>query len=1438
MALRLYRGSLDSDMIDSCLDEIEKDKLSKHIVIIPEHYSYEMEHRMVERFGVIGLNNIEVLTPHQMAVNYLNTDNTRYLNPAGKQMLVVCAVNSCLDDEDVSDGIKSIISRRSFAGSIVSLISEFKRHMITPEILRSCAEAQLNEKSGIGHEHLAEKLFAAAEVYGRYDELLGEKQYIDSDDDALRLAEKITADIPEGKILGDREERLALKKEELRKLTAELKEIYNEIGDPEELIGRAEELEAADARLAELLSRAQEERDALDSAKAETVDEKAELRKKKTAATRALNNAKKDLEAADEELKTAKAAAYEVRSRCGGIPEKINQLRAEMDIIRSEAAIKKKVIIHGGTRVWFMCFDEYLPHHMQLIRAAAAASKETTVCLNYVKSDDVYSVTDEEMRRRELDRKFGSVFDRNDIEGLRGKAEEIYKSYDVYSEEAAPVSVNNIRRDAAIYSVMEKSYMKLLAEKPETERFFSSNNVVRRSPEVDFLVRHYGFFERYRGKTREIEIAECENPHREIEYAAETIHTLVRESEQRYKRAMKRKGENRDYYAEDMSAALNEVKELLGSALGADDENAVYELMEWLGIGRPRRPVESDLIRYRDIGILFGGAADYTHILDSIFTEHDIQYFADEKIILSEHPIAVQLLSVFDIFESDWSYEAMFRFLNAGFIFEKKTGHHGEYISRLDAGEIARLDNYVVRYDIRGRRLWEREWEFYGEIFGMIWDGTEAGQEDRLENEKVNALRKSVCAPLVRLLPRSAEEKKTAAAHVEAMYEFLRDIFMYEGLTEDVRRFEKREAPGAVQTAQQFSQIWNKLLEILNQINVTMGDMEITFTSFGEYLRAGLSQCEIRTIPSSLDAVYTGTVERSTSSPVRKLFVMGAVSGTYPEPASYDGFFTDIDRSYIRSYGDGKIDLAPTKTEQRTKQRYKVFKAIRTAAESVSVTYPSQDNDGKSVRTSAFVSDIKEMFGIDKQNAFPQDAADESNITSEYAARRGLVINSAAPLSRLSPAWRSVYRCLRDSGKHDKALEQIALASSFYSRPPRIMPETAEELYSRRIFRGDKDTGEIGRIYSATRLDSYASCPMQYFMQYGLRLAEEVKAGMQANEVGTYVHKLVSEVCAEVYTNDEGLTDRENEERCSRAWHELDEEQLKEYISDKIEETQTQLSESVPDYHMRRRVMHRIKDTVTRSSVNVLRSLKQGKFVLKATELSVDNVRLAPDKKVYINGAVDRVDEFRYTDGERSENLLRIIDYKTGNTDFSVTDIENGRNMQLVIYAIAAAMQYEQEDGSGIPYSLSGIYYQHMRDRYRTVGGFGAEDGNEKEIYLDGVTYLPAKDGTDADRQKRGAILDAIDESENYIGLSEFTPGSGGKKAKTEAERDKLIERVKENIMGIDKEIMSGRILPMPYSGGRDSDACGFCRFKDICSFERSKTKRRKSNTASFGGEN
>lgn len=59
--------------------------------------------------------------------------------------------------------------------------------------------------------------------------------------------------------------------------------------------------------------------------------------------------------------------------------------------------------------------------------------------------------------------------------------------------------------------------------------------------------------------------------------------------------------------------------------------------------------------------------------------------------------------------------------------------------------------------------------------------------------------------------------------------------------------------------------------------------------------------------------------------------------------------------------------------------------------------------------------------------------------------------------------------------------------------------------------------------------------------------------------------------------------------------------------------------------------------------------------------------------EVFIRGKIDRVDEGIRADGRK---VFRVIDYKTGSTQFSLSDIRNGINMQLFIYALAAMKFY------------------------------------------------------------------------------------------------------------------------------------------------------------------
>ena len=163
------------------------------------------------------------------------------------------------------------------------------------------------------------------------------------------------------------------------------------------------------------------------------------------------------------------------------------------------------------------------------------------------------------------------------------------------------------------------------------------------------------------------------------------------------------------------------------------------------------------------------------------------------------------------------------------------------------------------------------------EVFEAVWDEDEPKEEESEELERVNAVRMTVIKPFLKLAS-ALRDKKRADASDSAFYariltEFLEEIGLYEGLKEDIKKLESYEPDmeNPHTAARRLAQIWTEILDVANQVVVTAADEKMRFKAFGDSIAAGLSKCEIRIIPTSLDAVYTGTPERSTSSRVKAL---------------------------------------------------------------------------------------------------------------------------------------------------------------------------------------------------------------------------------------------------------------------------------------------------------------------------------------------------------------------------------------------------------------------------------------------------------------------------------------------------------------------------------------------------------------------------------------
>ena len=188
MFVNFIGGGVGSGKTRFCADlmrrTLEKNPRDRCIMLVPDQLSYTAEKTISELLGGTGPNGAEVMTLSRFISRVLNPDPNRYLTPSGKQMLIYeAAAEQEKKEHRIFNGC---LFREGFLEKLSELMVEMSRYCITPEILTEQAE---KVKSGM----LQEKLFALSDIQKSYQLLLDDR-FLDSADDLLRLAEKISSE--------------------------------------------------------------------------------------------------------------------------------------------------------------------------------------------------------------------------------------------------------------------------------------------------------------------------------------------------------------------------------------------------------------------------------------------------------------------------------------------------------------------------------------------------------------------------------------------------------------------------------------------------------------------------------------------------------------------------------------------------------------------------------------------------------------------------------------------------------------------------------------------------------------------------------------------------------------------------------------------------------------------------------------------------------------------------------------------------------------------------------------------------------------------------------------------------------------------------------------------------------------------------------------------
>ncbi len=811
--------------------------------------------------------------------------------------------------------------------------------------------------------------------------------------------------------------------------------------------------------------------------------------------------------------------------------------------------------------------------------------------------------------------------------------------------------------------------------------------------------------------------------------------------------------------------------------------------------------------RYSEIGMMCGDLENYADIIETVFSKYHIPYFIDMKKNITNHPIIMAVMSIFSIFTQGWSYDAVFSYIRTGF-------------SALTDAEADALENFVLAHGIRGEKKWcEKDWEYRNQgIFDAAYD--KEAPDFSAEYEFINGIRRKLTAPFIRF-KNSFDGRKTIREICAALFSMLdEDLNMPYKIKMKAEQF---RAEGKNDESEQFLKLWDIFVSLLDQAVAVMGDDHCGFERFGEIILAGFSKYEIGIIPSSADRISIGTVDRSRSINIKEMIIIGASNKNIPKSEENRTLFSDAERKKLT---DGGLEIDGGKREALFDEQFKIYKALTSAKERLYISWPTSDWEGGEMRPAEFINDIKRRF--------PDISIDDNLLGDNIECYFNAPADSV--FSHMLAGWTEG----KDS-RFDKIMDWYRENPEFKERT-----EYAESLrdYKRKAGRLEHSTVAAlygsNPLYSISSLETFAKCPFQYFMKYGICAKPQKIWKVENYDVGNFIHYYIDKFCRAVESERKDDTLAETK----RVWNMCDDEKCAEIIASLIGEARERLLKSGITARLEHMVSM-IEKSLKKAAENIIKSLCSGEFSLYQTELDFDDfvIRAESGENIRIRGFIDRIDLFAMGD----EVYIRVIDYKTGSKKFDLTELYNNAEFQLFIYAQAAAKIYSAKfagENAEKNIRIAGVLYFSIHDDYKFVDTF--KDSSKIEGHLDNMKKL---DGIIVDDTEKLTISQYMDRELLQTNKSEFfNVGLTVKNKKSQMSAksmvitpenfNKICAFVNKNAADIHEKIMSGDISIYPYDAKKDKCVCDWCDFSDICMFDAESSEYRRKEKFMSGNGN
>lgn len=780
---------------------------------------------------------------------------------------------------------------------------------------------------------------------------------------------------------------------------------------------------------------------------------------------------------------------------------------------------------------------------------------------------------------------------------------------------------------------------------------------------------------------------------------------------------------------------------------------------------------------YRDIAVIAGDLGSYSSLIEEIFEEYEIPVFMDQTRKITLNPFIEYIRSAVQIHVKQFSYEAMFHYLRSG-------------MANVDRETVDKLENYCLAYGVKGKRAWSALFCSSKDDGKNLSDYSKKQKEKRQQElDELNNAREKIMTGLLLLKSGKQKVKKQA----EQLYQFLTANESQKKLKEYEEYF---KAVGDRAKEKEYAQIYRLVMELLEQIVNLLGEEELTWEEFGQILDAGFGEIQVGIIPQEVDMVVAGDMERTRLKQVRALFFLGINDGKIPKQSGNGGILSDIDREFL---AEGDFELAPTPRQQMFIQKFYLYLNVTKPSHKLYLSYAKVNAEGKSMKPSYFTGSIQKLYpGLKTEPA--EEMRWDRLLTKAEGRTYGAGLLEQYKRGELDKRGEDVLiallKVLREEKIQQPWVEDI-LDSTFYAyENTKISKEAARILYGTVIHS------------SVSRLEKMAACAYAHFLQYGLGLKEREEYRFEAVDMGIVFHKILEIFAGKLA-------------QMNYTWIDFPLEEGREILKNALENYAVSYGNTILYATARNAYAIEKMERILWRTVTTLRyQLQKGKFLPKNYEISfsaledLDSVRISlnEDEKMYLRGRIDRLDTY-----EEENNLyVKVVDYKSGEQQFQLAAFYYGLQLQLVVY-LNAAMELQKKQNPARNVLPAAFLYYHVNDpMVEGKEGISEEEVEQmikRQLRVSGIV------------NSEPAVLQGLDktheEKSDVIPVEYKKDGSLSSRSSvmSQEEIETLQKFARQKVEDLGKEIAQGNITVNP-TVFKDRDACTFCQYKAVCSFD------------------